>query len=127
VGLALARLSPASPLAAPLRMSGRALVHGMPYLLNGLAIVGTAAMIWVGGGIIVHGLEGYGLPSIAEAIHHAAEVASHALPPVAGAVEWMVTATGSGIVGLLVGAALIPVTGFILAPAWKTLRAPRAP
>ena len=127
VGLALAANSSDSALGRMMRGLGRGLVLGMPVLLKILAVVGTAAMIWVGGGIIVHGLEGYGLPSIAEAIHHAAEVASHALPPVAGAVEWMVTATGSGIVGLLVGAALIPVTGFILAPAWKTLRAPRAP
>ena len=55
LGLALARLSPASSLAAPLRLSGRALVQGMPYLLSGLSTVGTAAMIWVGGGIILHG------------------------------------------------------------------------
>jgi uncharacterized protein len=58
---------------------------------------------------------------IGQAIHHAAEVAAHALPSVAGAVEWIITATGSGIVGLLIGAALIPVSGFVLAPAWKTL------
>src|SRR5919106_2364130 len=36
---------------------GSALVHGMPYVLSALSIIGTAAMLWVGGGIIVHGLE----------------------------------------------------------------------
>ena len=51
--------APASLAAAPLRATGRALVHGMPDLLSALGVVGTAAMIWVGGGIIVHGLEAY--------------------------------------------------------------------
>ena len=36
---------------------GRSIVYGMPLLLSALSVIGTAAMIWVGGGIIVHGLE----------------------------------------------------------------------
>ncbi len=36
---------------------GRGLVKAMPKVLEGLTIIGTAAMLWVGGGIIVHGLE----------------------------------------------------------------------
>src|SRR5687767_7491024 len=36
---------------------GRGLVKAMPHLLKVLSFVGTAAMLWVGGGIIVHGLE----------------------------------------------------------------------
>ena len=43
------------------RAFGRALVLGMPGFPIFLRAVGTAAMIWVGGGIIVHGLEAYGL------------------------------------------------------------------
>jgi predicted DNA repair protein MutK len=120
-GVALARNSSTSALGGLTKAIGRGLVRAMPVFLKILGVVGTAAMIWVGGGIIVHGLEEYGLPLIGQAIHHAAEVAAHALPSVAGAVEWIVTATGSGIVGLLIGAALIPVSGFVLAPAWKTL------
>ena len=53
------------------RALGRALVLGMPGFLTFLSAAGTAAMIWVGGGIIVHGLEAYGLPSIGTAIHAA--------------------------------------------------------
>ena len=79
-------------------------------------------MIWVGGGIIVHGLETYGLPSLSRAIHAAAEAAARALPSAAGAVEWTVTAAGSGLVGLLIGAAAIPVIGFALAPAWTLIK-----
>jgi len=79
-------------------------------------------MIWVGGSIIVHGLAEYGLPQLEETIHKAAIAAAHALPAVGGAAEWIVTAAGSGMVGLLIGAALIPVIGFAVAPGWKLLR-----
>jgi predicted DNA repair protein MutK len=103
------------------RALGRGLVIAMPVFLKGLSVVGTAAMIWVGGGIIVHGLEEYGLTLIADTIHHAAELASHLLPAVVTLGSWAVAALGSSVVGLLVGAALIPVTELVLAPAWRTL------
>ena len=53
-------------------------------------------MIWVGGGIIVHGLETYGYTSIGHAIHHAAEMAAHAVPFAQAAVEWIVERRGRG-------------------------------
>ena len=101
------------------RAVGYALVRGMPVFLKGLAILGTAAMIWVGGGIVVHGLEEYGLPGLGHAIHHAAASVAHAVPVGGAALEWLVTAAGSGLVGLVIGAALIPLTGLVLAPGWK--------
>ncbi len=101
------------------RAIGYALVRGMPVFLKGLAILGTAAMIWVGGGIVVHGLEEYGLPGLGHAIHHAAASVAHAVPVGGAALEWLVTAAGSGLVGLVIGAALIPLTGLVLAPGWK--------
>ena len=79
-------------------------------------------MIWVGGGIIVHGLEAYGLPSLGRAIHAAGEMTAHLLPPVAATAEWIVMAAGYGIVGMFIGAMFIPVVGFVLAPAWKLLK-----
>jgi predicted DNA repair protein MutK len=108
--------------AAPARVVGRGLVIGMPVFLKLLAIVGTAAMIWVGGGIIVHGLEEYGFTFLGHVIHDAAAAAGHAVAPIAGAVEWIVSAAGSGLVGLVIGLALIPVTGFVIGPAWKGVR-----
>jgi predicted DNA repair protein MutK len=125
LGLALAANASKSTLGSATRAVGRGLVVAMPVFLKILAIVGTAAMIWVGGGIIVHGLEEYGVPFLGQAIHRAAEVAGDALP-VSGLVEWVVTAAGSGVVGLLVGLALIPVAGFVLAPAWKAVTGLRA-
>ncbi len=101
---------------------GRGLVLGMPVFLKVLSAVGTAAMVWVGGGIIIHGLEGYGLPALGHAVHAAAEAAGHALPAVGAAVEWLVSAAASGVFGLLVGAALIPFVEHVAAPLWQRLR-----
>ena len=69
---------------------GRGLVIGMPYFLKALSMVGTAAMLWVGGGIIIHGLEEFGLSGIGHAVHGIAEAAAHAMPAIAAAVEWLV-------------------------------------
>jgi uncharacterized protein len=101
---------------------GRALVIGMPVFLKILSAIGTAAMIWVGGGIIIHGLEGYGFPQLGHAIEGAAEAVGHALPAIAGAAEWVVSAAASGLFGLLLGAALIPFTQYVLVPLMKRLR-----
>ncbi len=101
VGLHLAQRSGAGT-----RAIGRGLVKGMPALLKGLAAIGTAAMVWVGGGIIVHGLEEFGLETIPHWIHGAAAAAAHAVPFAHGVVEWIVSAAGSAVVGLVVGSVL---------------------
>jgi predicted DNA repair protein MutK len=121
VGAALARNSSASAFGSLSRAVGRALVVGMPAFLQVLSGIGTAAMIWVGGGIILHGLEELGSPGIAQAIHGVADQAAHAVPAAAGAARWIVTAAGSGVLGLLLGGLLIPIVAFVLAPAWKAL------
>jgi uncharacterized protein len=122
VGLALAKSNTGSIVGRMSRAFGRGLVAGMPGFLTLLTAAGTGAMIWVGGGIIVHGLETYEVHSLAHAINSAAEGAAHALPSAAGPVKWTVTAFLSGIVGLLVGAVAIPVVGFGLSPGWKLLK-----
>src|SRR6185295_9351638 len=119
VGVALAR---SDRVGSAGRAFGRGLVRGMPVFLTFLGAVGIAAMIWVGGGIILHGVEAYGPPSIAHAVHAATEAASHALPSAAAALKWIVEAAISGIIGLVVGAASIPIIGFAVAPAWKRLK-----
>jgi uncharacterized protein len=125
-GLALARSRVGPPLGSLLRGFGRGVVKGMPILLKLLAVVGTAAMIWVGGGILLHGLEEYGLGAPAQAVHAAAESAAASLPFAGALVGWLVTAAASGVLGLAVGGLLIPLTGFVLAPAWRTLSRPWA-
>ncbi|MDQ4088390.1 MAG: DUF808 domain-containing protein [Pseudomonadota bacterium] len=86
---------------------GRGLVHAMPKVMAALSVIGIAAMIWVGGGIIVHGLEVFHIAGPAHVIHDAAEAAAHAVPPVAGLVEWVVGAAGAGLVGLAIGAVAV--------------------
>ncbi|MFE1602383.1 DUF808 domain-containing protein [Methylobacterium sp. ID0610] len=102
---------------------GRGLVRGTPVLLRALGVVGTAAMIWVGGGIIVHGLEGFGVTIPGHAIAHAAQVAAAAVPVAEAAVEWIVTAALSGVLGLVVGALVIPLAHYVVTPALASLRA----
>jgi len=65
--------------------------HGMPILLRLLAIVGVAAMIWVGGGILMHELETYGLSVPARAAHEAAFSAASHVPFAKRSVAWPVT------------------------------------
>jgi len=104
------------------RAFGRGLVTAMPRFMEILAIVGTAAMIWVGGGIVLHGLEGFGLgwpEHVAEDLAHAA---AEVLPAVAGLVDWAVLSLLSGIFGLLLGALLIPVAEHAFAPAWRGVK-----
>jgi predicted DNA repair protein MutK len=81
----------------------------MPVLLKALSIIGTAAMVWVGGGIIVHGLEEYHFTPVPHWVHGAAEAAAHAVPFAHEVVEWVVAAIGSAIVGISVGGAIVAV------------------
>lgn len=124
-GMALAANKNRSFLGSLGRGIGRAVVKGMPHLLKILAVVGTAAMIWVGGGILIHGLEEYGVTAPAHLIHDAAASVAGLVPAAKGFVEWLVTAAASGLVGLAVGALLIPVTSFVIVPAWQAVAGPR--
>lgn len=121
-GLALARNGGTGPFGALTRGIGRGLVSLMPVLLKLLAVIGTAAMIWVGGGIILHGLEEFGIAGPAHLVHGAAETVAHALPAAGAFLEWLTGAALSGVVGLALGAVLIPVVGHVVGPAWKAIK-----
>ncbi len=89
---------------------GTLLLHAMPRLLVVLSVVGTLAMLWVGGGIILHGSHELGLHGPSEAAHaveHAVEQASGAL---GGLLGWLSYATLSAVIGLVLGA----VVAFLL-------------
>jgi uncharacterized protein len=101
---------------------GRGLVLGMPYFLKALSLVGTAAMLWVGGGIIIHGLEEFGLSGIGHAVHGIAEAAAHMVPAIAAAVQWLVGAAAAGVFGLVIGALLIPLVNNVAMPAVAKFR-----
>lgn len=89
------------------RVLGRAMVKAMPVLMRMLGVVGTAAMLWVGGGLIVHGLHEFHWDLVPGAIHHVAQGAAHGLPAIAPVVEWVVNAVGAAIVGLIVGGIVV--------------------
>ncbi|MBA4353644.1 MAG: DUF808 domain-containing protein, partial [Novosphingobium sp.] len=76
----------------------------MPVLLALLATVGTAAMLWVGGGIILHGLEELGVHGPAGIAHAAQHAVEHATGPLGGVLGWLTYAVLSAIVGLVLGA-----------------------
>ena len=87
---------------------GRGIVRAMPGVLKLLLIIGTAAMLWVGGNIIVHGMEVLGFGAPYHLIHDAAHAAGHMMGD-SGFVIWAVTALFDGIIGLAIGLGLIPV------------------
>lgn len=83
---------------------GRGLLHAMPRLLTALSAIGTLAMLWVGGHILVDGASKLGFKPPYDAIHaveHAVHEASGALGGVLG---WLTNSTLSGVVGLILGA-----------------------
>lgn len=102
IGLHLSKRS--SPSA---RMVGRGLVNAMPVLMSILSVVGTAAMLWVGGGLIVHGMHDFHWDLIPGTIHHLAEGAAGAIPALGSVIEWVVSAIGAAIVGLVVGGVIV--------------------
>lgn len=116
MGIAMATKEGDHVVARWTRGFGRVIVRAMPTLLRTLSVIGTAAMIWVGGGILIHGVSHYGWHAPEETIHHVALSAATMVPFASSAVEWMVTAAGSGLVGLLVGAIMIPVASRIVVP-----------
>ena len=104
------------------RALGRGLVIAVPVFMQILGFVGTAAMIWVGGGIIVHSLIDFGLPQLAHLIEGAAHGAAELLPGVGGMVAELVVIFGDGLFGPVLGLLLIPVVGYVITPAWKATK-----
>ena len=87
---------------------GMVLVRGMPKLLTVLTVVGTAAMLWVGGHIIVVGLHELGWDGLYDIVHGAEEAVSD-VAGIGGALGWLVNTTLSAVVGLIVGAVVVAV------------------
>ena len=99
------------------RALGRGLVLAMPKLMAVLSTVGTAAMLWVGGSIVLHGFEVTHLwPWPYETIHHIAAGAAQAIGTAQGFVTWAVTAALDGVFGLALGILLIPVATRVIGP-----------
>lgn len=104
------------------RKFGHMLLHAMPVLLVALSFIGTIAMLWVGGGIILHGLEEVGIPAPAHFAHdiqHAVEAATGGLGGVLG---WFTYAALSAIFGLVLGAVIALVLHKVLGLGHKPVK-----
>ena len=82
---------------------GRFLLRFVPKLLTFLSIVGTVAMLWVGGGIIVHGTHEVGFHAIYDVVHGAEYAVKGATGPLGGVLGWATYAGLSAVVGLVLG------------------------
>jgi predicted DNA repair protein MutK len=87
---------------------GRALVKGMPVLLSVLSTVGIAAMLWVGGHILLVGVDELGWHAPYELVHQLEE-AVRGIAAIGGLLGWLVNTIASAILGLVVGALLVAV------------------
>jgi predicted DNA repair protein MutK len=87
---------------------GRALVSGMPKVLSGLSTIGIAAMLWVGGHILLVGLDELGVTAPYHLVH-LLEESVHGVPGVGGVLAWCVNTLASALVGLVVGSILVAV------------------
>lgn len=88
---------------------GRGLVAGMPKLLAALSLIGTVAMLWVGGHILLLGTDTLGWHLLYGFVHHLEEQVHHAVPGVGGVLAWLVNTAASAVIGLLVGAVVLAV------------------
>ena len=96
VGLRLAQAR-----GGPSASFGRGLVRAMPVVLSVLSNVGIAAMLWVGGHILLVGLDELGVSLLYDTVHHLEEDVDHA---VGGVGAWLTNTAASAVLGLVVGA-----------------------
>jgi predicted DNA repair protein MutK len=96
------------------QLTGRALVRAMPLLMEALSDIGTFAMLWVGGGILLHGLEEYGFRSVPDFVHGLAHHIAEWAGPLAGVADWAVGAVAAAIVAALVGLLVVMAHGAFL-------------
>jgi len=85
---------------------GRMLVTGMPKVLAWLAVIGTVAMLWVGGHIVLAGAAelGWGAPYH---LVHEVEHLAHGVPVVGGVLGWCVNTLISALLGVVIGVILV--------------------
>ena len=94
---------------------GRGLVTAMPKVLSTLSTVGTVAMLWVGGHILLVGTNTLGWHSPYAVVHHGEEYVHHATDDygVGGVLAWLVNTGASAVIGLVVGAVVLAVVSVL--------------
>lgn len=106
-------LSQNGPLRA-IRAFGRGLVVAMPTVLKVISAVGTVAMLWVGGSIVVHSLHTLHVSWPHDVIAGIVTwIAGDGAP---GAIAWLITAFLDAVLGFVLGSVLIPLVSLLLKP-----------
>ena len=100
--LAHGALDPEDNRPGPVDNVGRTIVRVMPHVFSLIGVVGTVAMLWVGGHLVIANLAEVGVP----VFHHILEVAEHAVSAAGGFVTWLVETLLSGIFGVVLGAVI---------------------
>jgi len=88
---------------------GRGLVRAMPVVMSILSTVGIAAMLWVGGHILLVGLDELGVPQLYDAVKGLEEGVDEALGALGGVGAWLTDTAASALLGVLVGAVVVAV------------------
>ena len=103
-GLHLAKdaIKPEDNRPGPVDNVGRTIVRVMPHVFNVIGVVGTVAMLWVGGHLVIENLAAVGVP----VFHHILETAEHAVASAGGFVTWLVETLLSGVFGVILGAVI---------------------
>lgn len=96
------------------RSVGRGLLLAMPKLLVALSLVGTIAMLWVGGGILIHGLHEMGLHDLSDFSHGLQHGVEDLTGGLGGILGWLTYAAISALVGLVVGGVIVFVLHKVL-------------
>jgi predicted DNA repair protein MutK len=109
VGLSLSQRSGKAGSRNVMAAVGRGLVKAMPRLLAVLTVVGIAAMLWVGGHILLVGSHELGLTFLYDTVHHLEEAVHDAVGAFGSVLAWLVNTVASALLGLLVGAAVVVV------------------
>ncbi|MBB5702867.1 hypothetical protein FHS76_002756 [Ochrobactrum daejeonense] len=89
------------------RNLGKGLVAGMPIVLKILSTVGTIAMLWVGGSIIVHGLASIGIHGVEAFIHSAVSHLPTEGTRFAAVFEWIATSFLQAVLAVLIGLVVV--------------------
>ena len=87
---------------------GRGLVAAMPVLLAWLSRIGTAAMLWVGGHILLVGADELGWHGPYDLVHDLEELV-HDTGSLSGVLEWSVNTAASAVLGFVVGAVVATI------------------
>jgi uncharacterized protein len=84
-------------------------VSAMPKVLAALSAIGTVAMLWVGGHILLVGTDTVGWHAPYGLVHHAEEFVHHAVQGIGGLLAWLLNTAVSAVIGLVVGAVVVAI------------------